>query len=153
MRWTDPADDLVQQTLLRAFARRDQLRCPSKFRSWLGSIAVNEVRMFRRAARATVSLDELPNFEFADRGPSPFVRCEQVERQSCLRAGIASLAAPDRTAIQLVDFKGLSYSEAAGLMTVSLAAFKSTHHRALQRLGHAVRATRQAGGERLARAA
>ena len=141
MRGDDSADDLVQQTLLRAFACRHQLRCPSKFRGWLGSIAVNEIRMFRRAARATVSLDESPKLDFADRGPSAFVRCEQFERQSCLQAGIASLAAPHRIAIQLVDIKGLSYSEAAGVMTVSLAAFKSTHHRALHRLGHAVRST------------
>jgi len=142
LRRTDHADDLVQQTLLRAYMCRHQLQCPSKFRGWLGTIAINEVRQFLRAARPTISLGESANFEFTDRGPSPFARYAQLEREGCLHAGMARLETRDRVAIHLVDIKGLSYSEAAGVMTVSTAAFKSTHYRALQRLGRVVRSTR-----------
>ncbi len=136
---TDHADDLVQQTLLRAFACRHQLQCTSKFRSWLGSIAINEVRQFLRAARPMVSLNETATLEFADHGPSPFACYEQVERNRRLQSSLASLTARDRIAIQLVDMKGLSYSDAARVMTVSMPAFKSTHYRALERLGREVR--------------
>jgi RNA polymerase sigma factor (sigma-70 family) len=153
LRRTDHADDLVQQTLLRAFACRHQLHCASKFRGWLGSIAINEVRQFLRGTRPTVSLTESVNLEVADHAPSPFARYEQSEREGCLRAGMASLTMRDQIAIQLVDFKGLSYSEAAGVMTVSTAAFKSTHYRALQRLGRVVRSTGKTDIETLPRAA
>jgi RNA polymerase sigma-70 factor (ECF subfamily) len=153
LRTIDHADDLVQQTLLRAFVCRHQLRCPSKFRSWIGTIALNEVRAYFRSLRPGVSLNEFPSSAFADRAPSPLARCVQLEREHRLRAGMATLPARDRVAIRLVDFKGLSYAEAAGAMTVSTAAFKSTHYRALQRLGRALREASPAERADLPRAA
>ncbi len=86
-----------------------------------------------------VSLNETATLEFADHGPSPFACYEQVERNRRLQSSLASLTARDRIAIQLVDMKGLSYSDAARVMTVSMPAFKSTHYRALERLGREVR--------------
>src|SRR5579863_9806676 len=63
MRTPDHADDVIQQTLLRAFVHRNQLRTSSKFRSWLCSIAMNEVRMFFRTGHPTVSLNEFPQID------------------------------------------------------------------------------------------
>ena len=68
MRTHDHADDVIQQALLRAFVRRDQLRASSKFRSWLCSIAMNEVRMFFRTGRPTMSLHEFPQIDSRDSG-------------------------------------------------------------------------------------
>ena len=45
------ADDIVQEILLRAFQRRNQLRIHAKFRTWLWSIALNEIRSFYRRSR------------------------------------------------------------------------------------------------------
>ena len=56
LRTADHTDDIIQQTLLNAFAHRHQLRASSKFKSWLCSIAMNEVRMFFRTDRPTISL-------------------------------------------------------------------------------------------------
>ena len=139
VRTAHQADDIVQQSLLRAFACRDQLRSQSKFKSWLWSIALNEIRMFLRDSRPGVSLDDLPNFQFADRTPSPLALCEETETAERLRAAMARLSMRDRTAIRLADLNGLTTSEAAGVMAISKAAFKSTHFRARQRLGDALR--------------
>jgi RNA polymerase sigma-70 factor, ECF subfamily len=141
LRTSDHADDVLQQTLLRAFVCRDQLRVQAKFKSWLWSIALNEIRAFLRGLRPIVSLDEFPNFEVADRGPSPDVKCEQTERAERLNASMATLTERDRTAIRLVDLHGFSMSEAADALAVSRAAVKSTHFRARQRLAHALRST------------
>jgi len=48
LRTSDHAEDIVQQILLRAFQHRDQLRVHAKFRTWLWSIALNEIRSFFR---------------------------------------------------------------------------------------------------------
>jgi RNA polymerase sigma-70 factor (ECF subfamily) len=130
----DQADDIVQQTLLLAFANRTQLRAYDKFKYWLCTIALNQVRMLHRRARPCISIDDFPNFEFADQGPSPLAVCEQRDVIQRLRAGMARLNERDRTAIRLVDLKGLTESEAADELAVSKAAFKSTHFRARKRL-------------------
>jgi RNA polymerase sigma-70 factor (ECF subfamily) len=138
LRTIDDADDVVQQTLLRAFVCRDQLRCASKFRSWLWSIAANEIRAFFRAQRPCISLEQGANGDLVDPAPSALAACERMEDDERLRAGMESLTTRDRMAIRLVDLNGWSYSQAAGAMAVSKAAFKSTHFRARQRLGRAL---------------
>jgi len=139
VRTHDQADDILQQTLLHAFVHRDQLRVEGKFKSWLWSIAFNEIRMLRRANRVCVSIDEFPNFELPDETPSPLAHCEQMERTKRLRAGLARLTERDRMAIRLADLNELTTAEAAGTMEVSQAAFKSTLFRARKRLEHSLR--------------
>ena len=136
---SDDADDVVQQTLLRAFTRRHQLRSHDKFKSWLWSIAINEVRMLLRGVRPSVSLDEFGHSSFADHKPSPHAVYEQRERVERVRAGLAKLSHRDRTAIHMADFDDLTAREAAVALGVSRPAFKSTHFRARQRLANALR--------------
>ena len=133
------ADDVLQQALLHAFTRRDQLRLRSKFRSWLLTIAFNEMRMFFRSERGTISLDEFPNIDPSDRAPSPLTRIEQIEREEWLHAGLARLSSRDRTAIRLLDLHGLSIAETSEALAISNAAVKSTHFRARKRLASALR--------------
>src|ERR1051326_4942186 len=126
---SDQADDALQQTLLRAFARRHQLRSHDKFKSWLWSIAVNEVRMLLRTSRPSISIDEFAHFEHTDQRPSPHALYEQRERTERVRAGLAKLSHRDRTAIHMADLNDMTAREAAGALGVSVPAFKSAHFR------------------------
>jgi RNA polymerase sigma-70 factor (ECF subfamily) len=139
LRASDHADDIIQQTLLHAFAHRHQLRTSSKFKSWLCSIAMNEVRMFFRTDRPTLSLDEFPHIDSRDSGLSPLARVEQLERLEWLEAGMDKLSDRDRAAIRLRDFEGLSLTETAEAFESSESAAKSSHFRARKRLACAVR--------------
>ena len=142
LRASSPVDDIVQETLLRAFTRRDQLRVPSKFKSWLWSIAMNELRMFLRSGHNTVALADLPGFEPSDKAPSPLAVCEGTERKDWLRAGMANLAEREYIAIQLIDFSGKSMAEAADALAISVSATKSVHFRARRRLARVLRDTK-----------
>jgi len=139
LRAADHADDIVQQALLRAFAHRHQLRAHSKFKSWLSSIAINEVRMFFRRDRAMTSLDDIRAIEFRDAAPSPLARFEQREQATRVHAGIAMLSERDRATIRFRDLDGLSLEETAYALNVSLSAAKSSHLRARRRLASALR--------------
>ena len=139
LRTSEHADDVIQQTLLQAFVHRDQLRASSKFRSWLCSIAMNEVRMFFRTDRPTISLDEFPQIDTRDCGPSPLARVEQLERMERLQAGMDRLSDRDRETIRLRDLDGLSLTETAEAFELSESAAKSTHFRARQRLAGTLR--------------
>jgi RNA polymerase sigma-70 factor (ECF subfamily) len=147
LRASDHADDVIQQTLLHAFVHRDQLRARSKFKSWLCSIAMNEVRMFFRTGRPTISLDEFPQIDSHDSGPSPLARIEQMERLEWLHAGMDRLSDRDRETIRLRDFDELSLTETAAAVALSEAATKSSHFRARRRLANAIRSVgrRRAG--------
>jgi RNA polymerase sigma-70 factor (ECF subfamily) len=129
LRTSDHADDVIQQTLLRAFAHRDQLRASSKFKSWLCSIAMNEVRLFFRTDRPTISLDEFPKIDSRDSGPSPLARAGQLERVKWLEAGMDRLS----------DLEEMSLTETAEAFELSESAAKSTHFRARRRLADALR--------------
>jgi RNA polymerase sigma-70 factor (ECF subfamily) len=148
LRTSDHTDDVPQQTLLRAFAHRDQLRASSKFKSWLCSIAMNEVRMFFRTDRPTVSLDELPKIDSRDWGPSPLARVEQLERIEQLQAGMDRLSNRDRETIRLRDLEEMSLTETAEAFELSESAAKSTHFRARRRLAGELRSMerRREGG-------
>ena len=139
LRTSDHADDVIQQTLLPAFAHRDQLRASSKFRSWLCSIAMNEVRMFFRSGHRTTSLHEFPQLRSRDSGPSPLARVEEMERLEWLKAGMDRLSDRDRETIRLRDLEGRSLTETAEAFELSEAAAKSTHFRARQRLAGTLR--------------
>ncbi|MGA2113130.1 MAG: sigma-70 family RNA polymerase sigma factor [Bryobacteraceae bacterium] len=139
LRTSDHADDVIQQTLLQAFAHRDQLRTRSKFKSWLCSIAMNEVRMFFRTGRPTMPLHEFPQINSRDSGPSPLARVEEMERLEWLRAAMERLSDRDRETIRLRDLEGASLTEAAEAFEVSESAAKSSHFRARQRLASALR--------------
>ena len=67
LRAWDRAEDILQQTVLQAFEHRDQLQSHSKFKSWLSSIAINEIYMFHRGVRVHVPLPDLPGMECRDR--------------------------------------------------------------------------------------
>jgi len=77
---TGYAEDVLQEILMRAFARRNQLRVQAKFRTWLWSIALNEIRQHFRSDRGTISLDANPQLVLRDRTISPVVRAERLER-------------------------------------------------------------------------
>lgn len=139
LRASDHADDVIQQTLLQAFAHRHQLRASSKFRSWLCSIAMNEVRLFFRTDRPTVSLHEFPQIDSRDSGPSPLARAEQLERVKWLQAGMDRLSDRDREAIRLRDLEEVSLTETAEAFGLSESAAKSSHFRARRRLAGALR--------------
>ena len=139
LRTSDQADDVLQQTLLQAFAHRHQLRASSKFKSWLCSIAMNEVRMFFRSDRPSVSLDEFPRIDSRDSGPSPLTRIEERERLEWLQSGMGTLSHRDRETIRLRDIDEMSLTETAEAFQLSESAAKSAHFRARRRLAGALR--------------
>ena len=134
LRTWDHAEDVLQQTLLQAFEHRDQLQSHSKFKSWLSSIAINEVYMFHRGARVHYPLPDSPGMECRDRDPSPLEQLEQLEWVSRLNIAMATLSECDRTAIRLRDLEGFTMAQTAEKLRKSEPAAKSVHFRARRRL-------------------
>jgi RNA polymerase sigma-70 factor (ECF subfamily) len=132
------AEDVVQETLLRAWRGIGCFQGRAMVFTWLYRIAVNESnraleRRLRRR-RATVPVDEEAIQLPAPPHEGPANRAEQRELREALDLAIAGLAPPYRTALVLRDVEGLSTREAAKIAGVGEAAFKSRLHQARLRV-------------------
>jgi RNA polymerase sigma-70 factor (ECF subfamily) len=132
------ADDLVQQTLLKAFAHLDQFRFEANFTSWLTSIAKNELRTIHRKpiTSLTQAMDTraLEGLAVASCNDSPAVVYQRLERASRLHDALDSMSATYQVVVRLRDLSGLSIQETAQSLSVSISATKTRHHRARKKL-------------------
>lgn len=127
------ADDLVQDTLLRAYKAIERFdgRHP---RAWLMTIMRNA--QINRVRRRRPSLMRDPDLTLAvvsnteTDGRSPEDQALDQVFDARLERSLAGLNAQFREAIQLVDIDGLSYAEAASVLDVPVGTIMSRLHRA-----------------------
>ena len=131
------AEDAVQESLLSAYQAFNRFR-GDNLPAWLTRIVANTCRDMMRARRArpTVPLDPLPaGSDQPDPAPStvdlpstlesPEEYAERRELDRAIQAALDSLPEERRLAVILVDVQGMSYEEAAAVMSCSLGTVKS----------------------------
>jgi len=131
------AEDVLQETLLRAWRGIRGFEGRAMVFTWLYRIAVNESNRAlerRERRRANVPVDEHAIAVPAPSREGPASQAERRELRQALRLAISQLSAPCRTALVLRDIEGLSTREAAEIAGVGEAAFKSRLHQARLRV-------------------
>jgi RNA polymerase sigma-70 factor (ECF subfamily) len=124
------AEDLVQETFLKAHQLGRGLRDPEKFPAWLVMVTRNAARdrLRRRKPQApTGTLDALHDAQVATPGSA----LEQREAQRNLRLALAKLPEEHRTALTLRYLKGLDYRAIETEMGLSNGALRGILGRAL----------------------
>lgn len=125
------AEDLVQETYLRAFRFRDRFLAGSNLRAWLFKILSNTaISRFRHTSHESsdTSLDEMGDFDLYDQavmsGGSIGESAEQEALSQILdvdvRRALEDLPDPFRLAVVLSDVEGFSYKEIADMLEVPL---------------------------------
>ena len=135
------AEDVAQEVMLRAWRGIGRLRGRSFFFTWLYRIAINEAnRSLEKSSRRpmSVSIDAEALRVPADAQDEPSRRLEQTELRQALSKALAELPPDYRTAIVLRDVEGLSTQQAAEIVGVGEAAFKSRLHQARLRVRAAI---------------
>ena len=132
------AEDVAQDTFISAYRSLNRFR-GGNLRSWLLRIAANGSRdvLRRRQRRPENSLDESlesPSFQPISDEVSPEEAAQRNELNRELQRAILTLGLYQRAALVLVDVQGLSYSEAAETMNVSIGTVKSRLSRARGRV-------------------
>jgi RNA polymerase sigma-70 factor (ECF subfamily) len=108
----DEAQDVLQETLLKAIGKLGEFRGESPFWGWMRRIAVNEALMsLRRRRRLEDSLDD-DGFEPVDASPPPAAAADA----SALWRALAELPAATRTVLWLYHAEGHTHEEIAALM-------------------------------------
>jgi len=126
------AEEVTQEAFLRAWRSIGRFEGRSRFFTWLYRIGINEAK--RRAARqpqaTVVSLDDEPIPEAPDWSEAPETTLRQRDLRQVLEEAIRALPIEYRAPLILRDVEGLSTQEAAEVMELGEAAFKSRLHRA-----------------------
>jgi RNA polymerase sigma-70 factor (ECF subfamily) len=146
----EDAEDVLQETFLKAYEHLPGFQRQSKFYTWIVRIAVNEALMKLRKRRGDkfVSLDEPVDTgeeevkrEIAVWDGSPEEKYSQEELRSILNEAVDSLKPDFRTVFILRDIEELSTEETAEALGISIPAVKSRLLRA--RLALREKLTRQ----------
>jgi RNA polymerase sigma-70 factor, ECF subfamily len=129
----DEAQEVAQEAFLRAWRSIDRFELRSRFFTWLYRIGINEAK--RRAERGppggTVGMiEDSPIEEAPDWSEAPEFRTEQRQLRGVLEEAVRALPLDYRTPLILRDVEGLSTHDAAEVMELGEAAFKSRLHRA-----------------------
>jgi RNA polymerase sigma-70 factor (ECF subfamily) len=154
----DRADDLVQETLLRAIANIESFQPGTNMSAWLFTILRNLFRSEYRKRRREVEDTDGSYAESLKSQPEQGSHLEFKE----FRAALAKLPPDQREALILVGASGFSYEEAAAICECAVGTIKSRVNRARNRLAdllsiegaedfgpdHATRAILAAGGGR-----
>jgi RNA polymerase sigma-70 factor (ECF subfamily) len=116
------AEDLTQEVFLRVYQGLPNFTLRSKFTTWLFQVTKNrvldELRANERRPRATVALDDVPPLEVLD---APFERLEAID---AVWRAVTVLSVDLKMALLLRDVVGMSYTEIADSLEITLATVK-----------------------------
>ena len=116
------ADDLVQDTLVRAIAKQHCWQWGTDLRAWLFTIMHHQnADIVRRSAREGIAVD------FDDTWPGPTTATDPAGGLSLrdLDRALARISEEQRRVILLVGLEGISYGEAATILDVPLGTIRS----------------------------
>jgi RNA polymerase sigma-70 factor, ECF subfamily len=116
------AEDLGQEIFLRIYQGLPGFSLRCRFTTWLFQVAKNrvldELRARERKPQTVVTLDDIPPLEVVDAPP------ERVETIDAVWRAVAALNADLKMALLLRDIVGLSYTEIADTLEITLATVK-----------------------------
>jgi RNA polymerase sigma-70 factor (ECF subfamily) len=131
------AEDVAQETFLKALRNLHAYRAEARFSTWLVSIALNEARNRLRRDRAFESLDNTSDESdriapelLRDWREVPSEALERLELRKMLQEAVTELPLIYREVFLLRDVEELSISESAESLGISAASVKVRLHRA-----------------------
>src|SRR3954452_24966333 len=133
----DRADDLVQETLLRALANINSFQPGTNMSAWLFTILRNHFRSEYRKRRREVEDSDGHYAETLKTQPEQYGQVEYRE----FRESLAQLPQEQREALVLVGASGFSYEEAANICGCAVGTIKSRVNRARTRLAELMHLT------------
>lgn len=138
------AEDLSQETFLRAMKSAYRYEPTASFKSWLYTIATNLCRneIRDRKRRNTCFLEDLVEAGedvyhtdiMRDTRYLPDLLLEKKEQRQIIRKALAQLPENQRVALTLVTYQELRYEEVAEILGCSVGAVKALIHRARQKM-------------------
>ena len=131
----EDAQDLLQETFLRAYQKLGRFHGESSFYTWVYRIAVNLALSGRRRRRTmarlgTGSFGGSPEPASDPEGSDPSLPMERAERERIIQNALNALAADHRAVVVMKEFDGLRYEEIGAILGIPVGTVRSRLHRA-----------------------
>ena len=131
------AEDLAQETFMRAYHRLHTFAIEREFGPWIRRIAANLCMNYLETQKASLQIDEERD---AAENQGPEEQVEVKERSEQIRRALASLPAHYRIVIELRHYQDLSYDAIASELNIPLSDVKSHLFRARKLLAEKLHA-------------
>lgn len=130
----DDADDLLQNTFMKAWTAMDDFRGDAKLSTWLHKIAINEAltHLDKQKRRQTESLDDADNSAIHTLESDEWI--DGDEASAALRRAVASLPEKQRIVFNMKYFDEMKYEDIAEITGTSVGALKATYHFAVKKI-------------------
>ena len=130
----DDANDVLQNTFLKAWTSIDNFRGDAKLSTWLYKIAINESITFinKKKMQNNVSLDDEESFLVNTLESDQWF--DGDEAQLLLQKAIATLPEKQRLVFNLRYYDEMKYEEMSEILGTSTGALKASYHHALKKI-------------------
>lgn len=131
----DDADDLLQNTFIKAWTSMDNFRGDAKLSTWLHKIAINEAlsHIEREKRRATESL-ESDSAQYVARAIEADEWVDGDELVAKFRRAVASLPTKQQLVFNMKYFDEMKYEEISEITGTSVGALKASYHLAVKKI-------------------
>lgn len=128
----DDADDVLQDTFLKAWSNLDSFRFDSKLSTWLYRIAYNECLLFLRRQKNTVSLDsdEAEGVELLM--SDDYFDGDQTQLQ--LLQAVNQLPEKQRVIFNMKYFQEMKYEDISDILGTTVGGLKASYHIAVKKI-------------------
>ena len=128
----DDADDILQNTFMKAWSSLETFRGDSKISTWLFGIATNESLSFLQRKREQLSLDDPEASVVNSLSSEEYFDGDEAQR-SFMQA-IASLPDKQRLVFNMRYFDEMKYDEISEVLGTSVGALKASYHIAVEKI-------------------
>lgn len=133
VQYHEDADDVLQNTYLKAWNALDNFRGDAQLSTWLFRIAMNESISYMQRKRPTEQLgDEATDSVARTLEGDPYFDGDETELQ--LQQAIATLPEKQRVVFNLRYFDEMKYEEMSRLLDTSEGALKASYHLAVKKI-------------------
>ena len=130
----DDADDVIQNTFIKAWSGLENFREASQLYTWLYRIATNEALSFLKQKRGKLifSLHDLENHLIKSLEEDVYFNGDEIQMK--LQKAILTLPEKQRIVFNMKYFDEMKYEEMAEILETSVGALKASYHHAVKKI-------------------
>lgn len=132
VQYHDDADDVLQNTYMKAWQALDSFRGDCQISTWLYRIAMNEALSLLQRQHTTDSLDTEDDANMRSLESDPYFDGDETELM--LQQAIATLPEKQRIVFNLKYFDEMKYEDMSTMLETSVGALKASYHLAVKKI-------------------